>query len=480
MARDTWPTTQRSVANLHLDAKNPRLGRDITNRSPRDIIDYLFKNNKAMEVAKSIATRGYFPNEPLLAIRKDDGLVVIEGNRRLAALKALHNPDLLEGSEQRKIQGLVRQIQDISAISKVPVTVAPSRRATDSQIVGRHIGTPVIAWRSENRASFILDKLDEGYSASQLEVQLGFTQQEIQSARQVRAIVDMARSLDLPEELKGKLDSPKAKHVSTLKRVFDSTVGRKYLMVSTDSDHGFRGLTTKKEFLRGFFKLVSDVVGEEQTSRSLNDNELIRKYFEDWDPKDRPKKKQGTFVPSDIIRGRHASTASKKAKTKAATKKAKQPHKTVIPKSFKVVHDNRRLREIRDELTKLKREDFPNACAVLLRVFYELSVIDYCERTGETQKLIDALAKHGKRLKYHPTPTLKEITPVIIKIAKEKLGSREAKMVGKAVKHDPAAPFSISELHGFVHGSDLPSPRDILQFWNRTEPLFRLMLEQDA
>jgi len=26
----------------------------------------------------------------------------------------------------------------------------------------------------------------------------------------------------------------------------------------------------------------------------------------------------------------------------------------------------------------------------------------------------------------------------------------------------------------------LPSARDILKFWERTEPLFRLMLEQDA
>jgi hypothetical protein len=30
-----------------------------------------------------------------------------------------------------------------------------------------------------------------------------------------------------------------------------------------------------------------------------------------------------------------------------------------------------------------------------------------------------------------------------------------------------------------VHQFDLPSARDILQFWKRTEPLFRLMLEQD-
>ena len=80
----------------------------------------------------------------------------------------------------------------------VPVTIAPSRRATDRQIAGRHIGTPVLAWQAENRASFILDKLEEGYDNDQLHDQLGFTLADIQKARQTRAIADMARSIDLP------------------------------------------------------------------------------------------------------------------------------------------------------------------------------------------------------------------------------------------------------------------------------------------
>jgi hypothetical protein len=45
--------------------------------------------------------------------------------------------------------------------------------------------------------------------------------------------------------------------------------------------------------------------------------------------------------------------------------------------------------------------------------------------------------------------------------------------------YDAAAPFTLSELHAFVHqAGDLPSARDIQQFWVRTEPLFRLMLEE--
>ena len=57
---------------------------------------------------------------------------------------------------------------------------------------------------------------------------------------------------------------------------------------------------------------------------------------------------------------------------------------------------NERLVEICRELTKLKRKDFPNAGAVLLRVFLELSIKDYLERTGRLEKLISRLESKGK------------------------------------------------------------------------------------
>jgi hypothetical protein len=477
MATDIWTTKRRPVASLHLDAKNPRLGRETTARPPREIIQYLFRHDKALEVAESIAARGYFPNEPLLAIKQNDQLVVVEGNRRLAALKALREPGLLEGAHQRQLERLSRQVEDPNDIASVPVTIAPSRRATDRQIAGRHIGTPVLAWQAENRASFILDKLAEGYTNDQLRDQLGFPLAHIQAARQTRAIADMARSLDLPEEVKGKLENPRAKLFTTLERVFDSSVGREYLMVEPDPDHGIRGTTTKAQFLRGFTKLVTDVGLGKQSSRTLNTNENIRDYFKSLSPSERPSKKRGSFVPADVIRGRSVASPGHKPKPTAAPKKSKQLSKTVLPRDFKVRFGNERLVDIRRELGKLKREEFPNAGAVLLRVFFELAVLDYLDRTGELRGLTKRLKEKGK-LPFG-TPTMKQLAPEIVRIAKNQLNRTDAQMVEKAVKYDPAAPFTVSELHTFVHQPDLPSARDILQFWNRTEPLFRMMLEQE-
>jgi hypothetical protein len=480
MTTKVWPTKLLSTISLHLDAKNPRLGRETMARAPREIIQYLFEHDKAIEVAESIALRGYFPNEPLLAVLENGHHVIVEGNRRLAALKALREPGLLEGSLQRQLERLSRRIADPLAIAQVPVTLAPSRRATDRQIAGRHIGTPVLAWQAENRASFILEKLAEGYSNDELRDDLGFTVADIQHARQTRAIADMARSLDLPEEVKAKLDNPRAKLFTTLERVFDSSVGRGYLKIEPDPDHGLRGTTTKSEFLRGFAKLVTDIALGKQSSRTLNTNDNIRTYFDGWDPQDRPTAKRGSFVPSDVIRGNSVASPSQKPELQPIPRKQKKECSTVLPRDFKVRFGNPRLLDIRRELVKLTRKDYPNAGSVLLRVFFELTVIDYLNRTGELSAIISNIQAQGGGKLPFGVPKMKQLIPDIIRIAKERLTVSESKRVEKAIRYDPAAPFTVSDLHSFVHSPDLPSERDIYQFWLRTEPLFRMMLEKDV
>jgi hypothetical protein len=466
MKEDMWPTKQRAVASLHLDKKNPRLGRETLARAPREIIQYLFEHDKALDVADSIATRGYFPNEPMLAVNEDGRLVVIEGNRRLAALKALREPGLLEGRLARQVERLARRISDPKTIQTVPVTLAPSRRATDQQIAVRHIGTPVLAWKAENRASFILEKLEEGYSNDELRDELGFTTADIQNARQTRAIAEIARSLDLPEEVQAKLETPHAKVFTTLERVIDSSVGRAFLGVEPDPEHGLRGVTTKAEFVRRFTRLVSDVALRKASSRTLNTNENIERYFQGWSPDKPPASKSGPFVPADIIKGRSVASPQRRQAPPRVAARAPQLSTKVLPRNFKVRVDSPRLVDIRGELTRLDR------------VILELAVVDYLTRTGEMATLVKKLRE--KKALRGDIPTMKQMLPEIVRVAKAKLKSTDAQRIEKALRYDSAAPFSISELHAFVHHTDVPSERDILQFWLRTESLFRLMLEQES
>jgi ParB-like chromosome segregation protein Spo0J len=478
MNTDGWPTRRLPVASLMLDARNPRLGGAAEQRAPADIIQFLFDHDKAIEIAESIATRGYFPNEPVLAIREGDEYVVVEGNRRLAAMKALKEPGLLSGPSRRGIERLAKQIADPKVLATVPVTIAPTRRSTDRQVAGRHVGTPVLPWQAENRARFILSKLQDGYTNDQLRDQLGFSLTDIQDARQTSALAEMARALELPAEVRAKLDAPRAKLYSTIERIFASSVGREFFSVAPDPEYGLRGSISRKSFVPAFTKLVTDIALGRESSRTLNKNEDIQRYLSGWSKAERPGATKGSFVPADIIgKGTPSSPASTRRSMKLGAQR--KISGTVLPKDFKVKNGSERLIDIRNELTRLKRDDFPNAGAVLLRVFLELSVVDFLKRTGDLDLLVTRLRGAGDRLPFG-IPTMKSLAPEVAKVAKRSLPEAQARSVEKALRYDAAAPFTVSDLHSFVHqASEFPSDRDILQFWKRTEPLFRLMLERD-
>jgi len=480
MARSDWPIKTLKIASLHPDDKNPRLGAGDVQLSPREIINLLFAYDNAMEVAESIARCGFFPNEPLLAIKEDGRYKVVEGNRRLAALKALRNPAIVDKPHAARVKRLSQKITDPTDLDHVSVTIAPDRRATDKQLAVRHIASPVQAWQAENRANFILKKLQEGYSAQELQSDLGFTPSDIRRARQTRAVAEIARSLDLPEKAKKAVDNPRAKLFSTIERIIDSPVGRKFLRIQPDPECGFRGVTSKEEFLRGFTRLVTDIATGKESSRSLNTEGEIEDYFTKRFPSDDlPAAKKSSFTPSDINAPNSSSHSTEHRPAKIRAERTAQTCKYALPKSLKVKFGKQRLVDIREEMTQLDRTKFRNASAVLMRVFFELTVVDYFTRTGELEEITKRLKDHGALRSDRDVPTMRHLAPEVVRVAKERLARPEALKIEKALNYDKAAPFSLSELHAFVHSDDIPSERDVLQFWLRMEPMFRLMLEEE-
>jgi len=85
------------IAQLHFDSENPRLQEHGVklNATQADIQKSLWEQMAVEELAMSIAHNGYFPHEPLFIEDRANGpWTVIEGNRRLAAVKLLLDADL--------------------------------------------------------------------------------------------------------------------------------------------------------------------------------------------------------------------------------------------------------------------------------------------------------------------------------------------------------------------------------------------------
>jgi len=83
------------VEDLYLDPKNPRLAEDgFGIEDQGQILKVLWKERAVNEIVNSIATSGYWPQEVLFAAKEEGKLVVVEGNRRLSAVKLLLSRDL--------------------------------------------------------------------------------------------------------------------------------------------------------------------------------------------------------------------------------------------------------------------------------------------------------------------------------------------------------------------------------------------------
>lgn len=85
------------VTNLILDSKNPRLPKSMSNKSEKEIINFLLSDASLIELMLAISKNDFFEGEQLLVVPDEgDKYLVVEGNRRLSAVKLLHNPELGE------------------------------------------------------------------------------------------------------------------------------------------------------------------------------------------------------------------------------------------------------------------------------------------------------------------------------------------------------------------------------------------------
>src|ERR1051326_7796936 len=115
-----WKPEEPNVTNLLLDPNNPRIPDSGKELSQRDLIADLLENDKVYELARSIVTNGYYPVESLIVVIEKGKKYVVEGNRRLAALKLLLSPEGAPEKWERRMRNLSNQIEP-NSIRKVKV-----------------------------------------------------------------------------------------------------------------------------------------------------------------------------------------------------------------------------------------------------------------------------------------------------------------------------------------------------------------------
>ena len=158
---DLEVTAKVSVERLRLDRMNPRLLGQAEHATDESIIARLYRGAEIDELLQSISTNGYLDIEPLVVVRDPERrcLIVLEGNRRIAALRLLREADLaerIESSERLRIK--VPPVDDSVRATFDQVSIYPvaSRQRARSFIGFKHINGPA-KWDAYAKARFAAD-----------------------------------------------------------------------------------------------------------------------------------------------------------------------------------------------------------------------------------------------------------------------------------------------------------------------------------
>jgi hypothetical protein len=348
-------TKTLKVGQLLLDTENPRYG-DVS--SQRDailsIIDH--QGPKLVALAEHIGELGMNPADSLMVMAQGRTYVVLEGNRRLAAIRLLGNPGLAVGTPQEK--NFAELAVRFAPPTVIECAVLKSREAARPWILLRHAGESggvgVVPWGAAERERF------EPKPGTQVFKGLAF--------------IDAARAAyPKNDELHTNLAKITGQRISTLGRLVSDSKFQE-LIGTADNDGRFiarysaialQALVERIAVDFATSVTVSQVKG--QTERAVYIAAL--KLPKASDELDHP-----TALDNNPVSG----TGSKGP----AKKKAVNPKQTLILHDLDLNNLGQRTVDILVELRKIDTSRFPNAAALMLRAFLELTVDEVHEKKG--------------------------------------------------------------------------------------------------
>jgi hypothetical protein len=426
--------TSLSVPDLLIDTENPRLPQP--NVSQRDALRALAEHQKGklVALAKDIVRYGMNPTELSIVMPLNDDLhryVVLEGNRRLTAIKALENPEWLVGAiqpgEVEEMRRLSKQYQDDPIESLQCVAVATKEEARHWMELrhtgGQNDGAAIVPWNADDAARF--------------------------RARTGKAEFH-TQALNLLEESGSLLPARRRKiPSSSFKRLLGTPDVRTKLGI--DLEEGMLVLRgDQKRVVKALMHVVSDLESGRVKVKNIYTHDQRVDY--------------ANKLPSNIVvppTSSGASTGSSKSQATTSASKGTHsapPRDRLIPPKCVLNITEQRLQDIARELRKLSLVQHANAISVLFRVFIELSADAYVMR----EKLaVSVDAKLSKKLL--------DVTAELVK--RKKLTNQQAAPVRLSCNKDSFLAPSTALMNEYVHNvSIFPAPGDLRAYWDGLQP----------
>ncbi len=439
-----------SVDQLLFDSINPRIG---SADSQRDALQKILhdQEEKLFVLADSIVSDGLSPIDRLLVLREkknSDQFIVLEGNRRLAALKILVNPHVLASLEikaslQKRFEEVAKRFnrKDVEPVACFDV---PSRDEGNQWIYLRHTGENegrgVVGWSGVAASRF------RGGDAA------------------LQALDFVTNYGNLSDDQKRLIDNTFP--ITTLDRLLSTREIRDLVGVEV-AERKLRTGLPADELIKPLKRMVLDLAGKKvNVSQLKNKTEQIA-YVQGFDTASKPDlSKKGAVRAVEDIHGAEfkAKRAPQQTKRSILDPSAR---KTIVPSRTRLNIGDSKVAAIFKELKGLKIEDFPNAAAVLLRVFLELSVDCYLDANSIPQRY---KTQQNKMVDKTLKQKVKDVVDHLVN--KEGCDKRDFVGVTRALSVDHS-PLYIDLLHAYLHNRFVtPKTRDLTSAWDDAQRFF--------
>ncbi len=440
------PAKNLRIDQLELDLLNPRISKATDQRNAMEKI-IAEQGVKILNLAESIALNGLNPMDRYLVIESDrrGKYVILEGNRRIVALKLLKNATLANDIEMKealkKRLRKARENFDVSTIEPLACFIVPDRAQGNSWILQRHTG--------EDEGRGIVDW--SGIAAGRFRGR----------APELQALDFVRQHANLTDAQKDLLDGKFP--ITNLERLLSTPDVRERLGFEI-VEGKLKTALPPEEALKPLRRIVLDIAEKKIRVTKIKSKAEQLQYLNEI-PGDMPNlaKKSGDARPLETISEGDFSSALKAAKKQP--KQRNSPRTTVVPKTCKLSIGNPKIGEIYTELKLLQLSKHPHAIAVLMRVFLECSVDEYLTRNTISLLVPTAGGDRDKALR-------QKVQDTVDSMVAAGADKRDFKGVTTALGNNNH-PFSPELLNAYVHNRFFsPTERDLTTAWDNGQPLF--------
>lgn len=469
------------IGSLFLDHKNTRIPEDRRANDQRALVHELLESENVKNLASSISKLGLFPNERLVVMKEGRRFIVLEGNRRVAAIKLLINPELAPTKQLVKFFRKLSSEINLSDISTLDAVLVPDRISASPIIAALHTRSSKKKWSTLQQARYYRELVDEGLTSYEIAETIGITLGQVKNYLRAEKLYSLANSLEYPPDTEEKIKDPRFP-LSTLERFLESKVGRAFLGVELDEDHGFRGIVHPERFQAVLKQIVTDIVTKRSFTREINDEDGFKDYISRTDSNIPRTRIRGTFLPNELLNGNSDDTPQIDPPKPASPKPKRQPplSKSIIPIGFSCTTKHARIKAIFKELKSLRVKEQPNSTGVMLRVLIEISIWNFLKEISHEIDVCNKYDPTKKRRKNNPNwvPSLRDLISYSVD---ERLFPNmtpdEYKSVRTLAAKDTSYFVNIEGFNIFTHNPNvIPTENDLRALWLRAEPMLKVIL----